>query len=492
MTSKAQQIKNSFFYLAPTLVGNLLPLITLPIFTRILSKEEYGAYFLALAYAMFVNGIANFGLTVGYDRNFFEQKDLKGASQLLYSAMLFVIVTFLLSALLTYLFRLPLSRLIMGSTERSGLLFWAFCSVGIMGLKNYYLTYYKNKENAKAFVFYTIDESLLGVILSLVLVALLRLGVLGLVWAQLLASLTIFSVLSFRFVKLHPVTFSWPVLKDLLKLSYPLTPRIFFGIIGNQFDKYLIGLINTIGGVGIYGIGQKVAYFVFSYMTALQNVYSPQVFRRMFDLGEKGGEAVGKYLTPYLYASILIALMISLFSEEVITLLTPQSYHGAIEIVTILSMYYGSMFFGKQPNLIFTKKTHITSALTLFSILVNVAINIPMIRAFGMLGAAWGTLIAWLISGSVSFIINQHYYEIKWEYQKVGLILFLFYGFSVVTILLRNIGVDYVDRLFIKCLALGLFFILGVKIKILTKTNFLIVKDTIIFKNKTIKPEVVI
>ena len=96
-----------------------------------------------------------------------------------------------------------------------------------MGLKTYYLTYFKNTENAKAFVWYTIDESVMGVLLSLFMVAYLRIGVIGLIWGQLLASLAIFMILSYRFVKVLPVSFSQDALKDSLKLSLPLTPRIF-------------------------------------------------------------------------------------------------------------------------------------------------------------------------------------------------------------------------------------------------------------------------
>ena len=61
-----------------------------------------------------------------------------------------------------------------------------------------------------------------------------------------------------------------------------------------------------------------------------------------------------------------MALCVALFSEELITVLTPVSYHGAIPIITILSMYMGFLFFGKitGTQLIYSKKTFISSFLT--------------------------------------------------------------------------------------------------------------------------------
>lgn len=75
MTSKEQQIRNSFIYLVPVLVGNILPFVTLPIFTRILTKEDYGVLALVYLYAMFVSSLANFGMTLVYERNYFQYRN---------------------------------------------------------------------------------------------------------------------------------------------------------------------------------------------------------------------------------------------------------------------------------------------------------------------------------------------------------------------------------------------------------------------------------
>jgi len=269
-----------------------------------------------------------------------------------------------------------------------------------------------------------------------------------------------------------------------LKISYPLTPRIFLGVIGTQFDKYMIGLLATVGGVGIYSIGQRVSNTIFMFMTAIQNVFSPHVYKKMFDMKEKGGEAIGKYLTPFAYVCISVALLVSLFSEEIISILTPPSYHGAIDIVIILSMFYGFMFFGKLNGnqLIFTKKTHITSLLTMVSIGLNVGFNIPFIMKWGTIGAAWGTLSAGLISGCIFFMVSQHYYEIKWEYKKLGAIFFIFFASAILMILMRHFFVAYEFRLIFKFAAVCSYIYLGIKLKVITMENYMLIKNMIPLK----------
>ncbi len=477
MNSQQKQIKNTAIYMLPVIFGNLLPLITLPVFTRILTVEDYGVWGLAQVYATFINGVANFGLTTGYERNFFENKDTKNRVGLLFSTLLFVITTFIIFGFITYFFRSQLSNWIIGSSDYSIILFWSYCAAGFMGFKTYFLIYFKNTEDAMTLTKYSIADSILVVIISLFLVAYLRIGIIGLVWGQLLASFIIFFILSISFIRKFSIIFNIIDFKNALKISWPLTPRIFFGIIGKQFDKYLIGLLNTIPGVGIYNIGTKISYIVFTYMTAIENVFAPQVYTRMFYEGEEAKKSIGPFLTPFLYLSIVLGILISLFSEEIITILTPPTYHGAIEIVTILSMLYGTYFFGKIPQLIYAKKAYIISVLTMVSIGLNVLINIPFIYYWGAIGAAWGTFLSGLISGLIYFIVSQRHYKIYWEYGKIGSIFLIFFLSSIIIILLRQFEVEYYVRLIFKLIAISIYFWLGIKFNIFSKQNLMLIKS---------------
>ena len=482
MTNKEQQIKNSFIYMLPIITGSVLSFVSLSIFTRILTKVDYGVLALAQVYAVFVSGLANFGMTSAYDRNYFQYRSnpLKTA-KLLYSILLFVILNFLFLAALTFIFREILSRLIIGSAEHGNILFWAFCAQFFIGVSYYYLSYFKNSEMAKKFVGFTIAVSIINLIASVFFVVYLHIGVIGLVYAQLCSGAIIFSVLSYKFITTLKPSFSKSIFIESLKISYPLTPRIFLGVISTQFDKYMIGFLATVGGVGIYSIGQRVSNTIFIFMTAIQNVFSPQVYKKMFDLEEKGGEAIGNYLTPFAYVCILVALLVSLFSEEIISILTPPSYHGAVDIVIILSMFYGFLFFGKLNGnqLIFMKKTHITSLLTMVGIGLNVGFNIPFIMKWGVVGAAWGTFLAGLISGGISFVVSQHYYEIKWKYNEIGAIFFIFFVSAILMILMRHFFVAYKFRLILKCMAIFAYTYLGIKVKVISIENYTLIKNMI-------------
>lgn len=488
MKNKEKQIKNSLLYILPSIVNGFLPIITLPIFTRVLTVNDYGVYALAGIYAILLSGIVNFGLTASYERNFFQYSDKHKSSELLYSTLSFVLAIFLTATVFTYVFKKPISRVFIGSAEYGGLLFWVFLSTVIMSFKQYFLIYFKNTENAKDFVVYTVDETFLGVVLSLFFVVYLKTGVIGLAWGQCFASITILLFLIARFLKTVPVRLGWSVLKDSLKISLPLTPRIFMGVVSTQLNKYLLSLLNTLGGVGIFSIAQKIGNATFVFMTAVQNVFNPQVYKKMFSSEASAGKEIGQFLTPFAYLSIFICMLVSLFSHEAVRLLTGPAFYSSAPIVSILSMYYGFLFFGKINGiqLIFKRKTIITSMLTFLDIGVGVALSVPFIIKFGVIGAAWATFLGGLISGYSAFLISQHYFHIQWEVKKIAAIFGVFCISSLLTLFVIGGPVPYLASFGIRLVCVAVYIYLGVGLRIITGQNLKLLWDILTFKKSNV------
>src|SRR3990172_1027058 len=163
MTDKEKQLTNSFIFLLSTATSNLLFYISTPIFTRILSKEDYGVLALSQVYGIFLSGLANFGMTAAYERNFFRHRDNRTESaQLLYSSLLFVLVNFTVLAGITYIFRESISNIIFGYSGHGDLLFWSCCGLFLTNISSYYLSYFTNSERARDTVSYVITGSILN------------------------------------------------------------------------------------------------------------------------------------------------------------------------------------------------------------------------------------------------------------------------------------------------------------------------------------------
>ncbi len=471
----SKNIKNSLLYLLPSLLGVVLPLISMPFFTRELQVKDYGILALCQAYAIFVNSISNFGLSISYERNFFEV-DESSKIELLYANLVFVIFTYLFFGFLTYCFLVQILKFLNIPVGNSYMFIVTYFATGMTGLKSFYLIYFKNIEDAKKYVWYTIDESILGFILSIYFIMYLRIGVIGMVSSQFISSCFVFSLLSWRFLRQHSFSFNWGMLKSSLVISLPLTPRLLFGIIGTQFDKYLLGSLTSLGGVGVYSIAQKIATVVFTFISAVQNVWAPNVYKLMFSNENSSHSLIGNYLSPFYYVSVLFGLIISLFSEEILFVLAPIEYHGASQIIILLSILYCSYFFGKQNQLIFAKKTYLISIITISGILLNVSFNYVFIKHFGLYGVGWGTLLSGLLTGVLGFVISQNHYKIEWNYRVISITTFIFIFSTLFLFYLNYINTFYVYKLSYKVFSVFVFLIWGKESKIFSRNYFNVFK----------------
>ncbi len=479
MSTAQQQVRHGFTYLLPVLIGNLAPVLTLPIFTRILTPADYGAWALAMAYATLLTALSNVGLTIVYERNYFEQKDAAGRAVLLNSLLAFVVSMLVAGGAATWWFRSAIARVVIGDAGFGALVVWTYCAAAVTSVKAYYLISFKNAQDASAYARCSIGETILGTCASLVLVAWLQVGILGLVWGQLAASTTITVVLATRFQRAHPLTFDGALLSSGLRMGVPLMPRLFVSVAGNQLDKYLIGVVSSVSFVGIFAIGQRIANFAFAYMTALENVFRPQVYKRMFDLGDAGGREIGRYLTPFAYASVAVTLLVALFSEEVLVVLTAPEFHGAASIASLLAVSYGLLFFRKQPQLLFRKATLTISAFSTIAVLINVAVSVPLIMAWGGLGAAAGVLVATLLAGVIHYVMSQRAYRIHYEAAPLAAVFGTLVLAGAISVALRELHIDYVVRVAVKLVCVAAYLGVGVKIGVITRSNLAMARGAV-------------
>jgi O-antigen/teichoic acid export membrane protein len=478
MLDKSQQVRNTLYYLLPV-SSSLLTLISIPIFTRILTPADYGVLALAMIYASILNGIANFGMTTVFERNYFQYRDNSiGLSQLFYSSILFVVFNFLTLVFITYIFRVDISEFLTGSNSNGLLIITAFASHFFADTaNNFYFTYFKNSEKAKTHTKFRLFSNIVAWTLSLFLVAVARVGVIGIVMGQLVTGLSLFLYFALYYHKTIPFALSRRILLEAIKIGYPLTPRVFIGFFSTQLDKYMISILNSVSNVGVYHIGKKISELTFTFMTALQNVFNPHVYKLMFDEHSKKHKLIGEYLTPFLYVSIFVAFSIAIFAEELLVLLTPESYHGASPIISILSIYYGTMFFGKitGTQLIYSKKTHITSLLALLGVIINMVFVIPLTMKYGAIGAAFGMMLAGILIGAGSLFIAQSYFKIDYEWKKIFPIMIVFIVCSISLVFLKLYGYPYIWTVYIKIVGLAIYLWLGIKYNIVSKENALLI-----------------
>jgi hypothetical protein len=150
-------------------------------------------------------------------------------------------------------------------------------------------------------------------------------------------------------------------------------------------------------------------------------------------------------------------------------LLAPASYQGAAAVATVLAVNYGLMFFGKQPQLVFAKKTGVITIIGAVTLALTVGANLLLIPRLGALGAAFAALLAGAISTGLFLVVSQQYYRIAFEFRKLALMYGLVVFGAVVALLSREVGAPYALRLTAKLVVTAAFILLGIRLGIISR-----------------------
>ncbi|MCB9771000.1 MAG: polysaccharide biosynthesis C-terminal domain-containing protein [Candidatus Omnitrophica bacterium] len=484
MTYQSRHVKSGLLYLGATLVDSVVPFITLPFFTRVLTVGDFGVLALAQVFALVAGGLANFGMATAYNRNYFEfYEDKKKTGELFFTTIGFVAILGAILGCVTFFLQDSLSQWIIRSAHYGQLLFFALLGNILINLRLFFLTYLRNVDRPKQYVGNTVVLSILNLGLSLYFVVIAKVGVIGIIYAQVISASIILVGLLMQFLKELPLGWNTKFLVDEIKIGSPTVPMVFFSAVSTHFDKYLLGLLSTIDGVGIYSIGQKIATLNFTFMTSLQNVFSPQVYKKMFVGTEESRAEIGHYLIPFAYVVCFVGLCIVLFADEILRILVPPAFYGACDIVIILTLFYAILFFAKinGDQLIYAKKTFLTTGLLMLAAILNIMVNIFFIQKWGAPGAAWATFIARLLSACIIFKVAQSFVRISWQVKTMTLIFGTLFLAAIGLLILRQQSFAYSYQLIYKLLFVGVYLFVGKNVGLLTKSNI-----TAVFKKSTL------
>jgi O-antigen/teichoic acid export membrane protein len=447
-----ESIKSVSLYLLQIFISGVLMLLMMPIISKYLSPNDLGIFVLAQVYTSVAVGIANLGMLVGYERNFFVvEKSVNDSARLISSAVIFVSINLLALFFLVYLFQSEISRLIFATEIHSNLLVMVLFGTAASSISQFYLIYLKNSGMVRKYVKHMIVNSVINFMIALLLITQSDFGAMSLAYAWIFSNSILLISLLITLRRRLFASLDMDMLKDMLKISLPLTPRVFFGFINTQLDKILLGYIGSTSLVGVYHMGQTFAMTIFQFMTGLGRVFQPEVYRKLFaNKHISNPQEVNNYILPFFYFSILMALIVVLFSKEFVLMFLSSEYESAGPIIIILSVYYASLFFGKitGPQLIYAKKTHITTLLMFIGIAINVGLNIPFIMHWGAIGAAWATTISGAILTVITYFVAQKYIKVIWEWKSV----FAIYSFFLIAVIFSIIDYGTSQNLYISLL----------------------------------------
>ncbi|MES2826849.1 MAG: flippase [Bacteroidota bacterium] len=223
------------------------------------------------------------------------------------------------------------------------------------------------------------------------------------------ATVVICTTIAYFFVRKH-LSISFKLYKDWIKKLFNYG-KFAFGttisaMLSGTIDQMMLGGMLSPAASGAFNIAVRITNLIDIPTSAVAVIVFPQSAKRMETEGKEGI----KYLYEKSVGTIMAILIPSIlclyfFSGFVIHLIAGEKYNDSIPLLHVTLLYCLLIPYGRQFGTILDSigRTRLTFTIVLITASLNLTLNYFFIKQFGVIGAAYATLI----SNVIGFLIAR-------------------------------------------------------------------------------------
>lgn len=369
-----------------------LPLILLPFLVVVLEPKDYGMVDLFRALSMFMTPFLGLSAVQSISRFYFDL-DNSTFKKFVSSIQIFQFCTFGIAITLILLFQSWLEKdmYLMLLLSTFYFLFNQFTES--------LLAIFRVERKAKNYLIFRVCSIIIELFLMLILYKMLSninwtFRVIPTVSSALIIatlSLVTFYKLGFRFY------FSWELLKQGLVYSSPLVLHMISGYILNLGDRFFIRHYLSNEELGNYAIAYQIGMAVNFFYTSFNLAWTPTYFKWMKDGRETYIYKVRRLVYIGILALSSLCLLCWLVAKQLLDIYTNYKVSTHIVIVVLVANVIFSMYKFEANYFFYSKKTRKLSTYSMISAVIAIIFNFILIPKFGIVGAAYATLISFVL-----------------------------------------------------------------------------------------------
>lgn len=406
---KSKVVKAGTWYTLTNFFTIGISFLTLPIFTRLLSTEDYGITSVYSSYLNIFVIVFSLDVVASIQRGKFDFKD--NYNQFVSSVLFLGTISFIIFSLLILAFQSFFSKML---DLEPILLYVLLINAFFAFVQNLVLAKFRVEYNYKKISLIQIANSLIGVILSIILITrfFTNTKYLGrILGSSLPVIISGFILLLYIFTQGKEIInkIYW---KYALIISVPLILHNLAGIINAQFDRIFINKYIGSSEAGIYSFAYNVGMIIDVLWASTNQAWVPWFYERM---DANNYSAIRKRAKNFRDFFTLAYILILFVSPEIIKVMADKRYWDGLVIVPYIFMaYYFNLMYSFEVNVEFyTRKTHLISIGTILGAVINVVLNIVLIPKYGYVIAAVTTVISNFSLFVFHFIIVNYLLRIR-------------------------------------------------------------------------------
>ncbi|MCM1035629.1 MAG: polysaccharide biosynthesis C-terminal domain-containing protein [Paludibacter sp.] len=435
--------KETAIYGLSSIVGKFLNWLLVPLYTFVLQQQsDYGIVTNLYAWTALLLVILVYGMETGFFR--FANKEGADPAQVYTTALTSLGTTSLLFAVVCVALRQQIASAL-GYAEHSEFIAMLGVVVAMDAFGALPFSYLRYKRKAMRFAALKLFMIFMNIAFNLFFLLLCPkiqdcaavswfyrpdYGV-GYVFVSNLLSTLLVTLALLPEIVAEKYSFSWALLRRMLRYSLPLLVLGIAGIMNQTLDKILFPFIypgNAQAELGIYGACFKVAMVMMMFTQAFRYAYEPFVFSKHKDRNSVAAYADAmKYFVIF---SLLILLGMTFYLDLLKYIIAPSYWSGLRAVPIVLWAYvFQGVFFNVSLWYKLTDKTAYGAWFSLLGCVITLAVNVIFVPRYSYMASATASLVCYFVIMVLSWAIGQKHLPVPYDLKRIG-------GYFLLTIVL--------------------------------------------------------
>jgi len=421
MSDKKRLFVRFSHYFTGTTISLLVGVISFPILTRVLTKEEYGILGLVSTTMWLIIALAKAGQSSAIMRFYKKYYEIDNQKEKFISTIFFNGFVLSLVCSTVYVALIPVIIATLGVDKKYTICFLIMSLFSFLNPLNTIIINLLRVRGQTIFLnIVEVFRKISSVTLSLLLLLVILKVFYGFFWGGVLTE-TLVAVILFRWffkeftVKIN--AFSIDISKKLLMFGIPMLLTETAYLLLSYADRYmLLGYYNA-DTLGLYTVGYNLSMYLADIVTFSLSYAVIPIYVELYEDG--GRKKTEEFLSQALYFLItgIIPLVFGYYAVagNLFTLLASDKYSSAANFAPIILV--GTLFLGinniLNAGLYLKKKTKILFYIMISSVIVNIAMNLYFIPKYGPMGAALATLFSCLFATILVVLLSFKFIKIN-------------------------------------------------------------------------------
>ena len=416
--------KHTAVYGFGTVLNNVVSFMLLPIYTRYLTPKDYGVKELVGLTTEVIGILVAVAISSAFYRFYFEYEKTEDRNEILSSTMITIaVIGFIAIGALSFGSKI-MAKYIINDEQLYYYFLIALASMWFKSLNSIGYNYLRAHRRSGLFILLSLGRMVTVMSLNIYFIVFCNLGVLGILLSTLItaSSTTLILVVPIN-VKIG-IKFSWAKIKEMAKFGLPLIPTQFGAFIVHLSDRFFIKGYCSIADAGLYSLGYKFGAIPSNFISAPFNqVWQPRRFEIYKEPNAE--ETFGRIFTYFVGLIFFAGLGVSVLTKDVLILMADEKYWSAYKIVPIIVLATTIFTFHYHLNMgiLIAKKTKYLAYINFSNGGLILILNFLLIPRYGVYGAAYATLIAFIYKIALTYYFSSKYYKISFESLRIAKIL---------------------------------------------------------------------